>query len=165
MDFPDVWFMFGLFGLFDLRPCQRDNGYLDGRSQIKVHTDERTQVHSAQSSLAVTHPGTNRARRSLTSVTESPSKLLSPLRTSSMYSRRVTFVFFQNFPHDEFEQIFAMKRKPRFDVNSTSSLPSCLASFRYSSSEQLNGDVSSLNFKIFRKLVDFSWIVELHIFL
>ena len=40
-------------GLFDLRPCQRDNGYLDGRSQIKVHTDERTQVHSAQSSLAV----------------------------------------------------------------------------------------------------------------
>ena len=62
------------FGLFDLRPCQRDNGYLDGRSQIKVHTDdERTQVHSAQSSLAVTHPGTNRARRSLTSVTESPS--------------------------------------------------------------------------------------------
>jgi hypothetical protein len=46
---------FGL-GLFDLRPC-----YLDGRSQIKVHTDERTQVHSAQSSLAVTHPGTNRA--------------------------------------------------------------------------------------------------------
>jgi hypothetical protein len=39
------------FGLFDLRPCQRDNGYLDGRSQIKVHTDERTQVHSAQSSL------------------------------------------------------------------------------------------------------------------
>ena len=61
------------FGLFDLRPCQHDNGYLDGRSQIRVHTDERTQVHSAQSSLAVTHPGTNRARRSLTSVTESPS--------------------------------------------------------------------------------------------
>ena len=74
---------FGLvwFGLFDLRPCQHDNGYLDGRSQIKVHTDERTQVHSAQSSLAVTHQGTNRARRSLTSVTESPSKHWSPLRT------------------------------------------------------------------------------------
>jgi hypothetical protein len=34
--------------------------YMDGRSQIKVHTDERKQVHSAQSSLAVTHPGTNR---------------------------------------------------------------------------------------------------------
>ena len=69
------------FGLFDLRPYQHDNGYLDGWSQIKVHTDERTQVHSAQSSLAVTHPGTNRARRSLTSVTESPSKHWSPLRT------------------------------------------------------------------------------------
>jgi len=36
---------------------------MDGRSQIKVHTDERTQVHSAQSSLAVTHPSTNQARR------------------------------------------------------------------------------------------------------
>jgi len=33
--------------LIDLRPCQHDNGYMDGRSQIKVHTDERTQVHSA----------------------------------------------------------------------------------------------------------------------
>ena len=70
-----------------LRPCQHDNGYLDGRSQIKVHTDERTQVHSAQSSLAVTHPGTNRARRSLTSVTESPSRHWSPLRTSLTGSR------------------------------------------------------------------------------
>jgi len=38
-----------VFGLvwFILRPCQHDNGYIDGRSQIKVHTDERTQVHSA----------------------------------------------------------------------------------------------------------------------
>jgi len=38
-----------IFGLvwFILRPCQHDNGYIDGRSQIKVHTDERTQVHSA----------------------------------------------------------------------------------------------------------------------
>jgi len=44
------------------------------RSQIKVHADERTQVHSAQSFLVVTHPSTNRARRYLTSVTESPSK-------------------------------------------------------------------------------------------
>jgi len=26
-----------------LRPCQHDNGYIDGRSQIMVHTDERTQ--------------------------------------------------------------------------------------------------------------------------
>jgi len=38
------------------RPCQHDDGYLDGRSQIKVHTDERTRVHSARSSLTVTHP-------------------------------------------------------------------------------------------------------------
>jgi len=45
--------------LIDLRPSQHDNGYMDGRSQIKVHTDERTQVHSAQSSLAVTHPSNN----------------------------------------------------------------------------------------------------------
>jgi len=67
-----VWFI--------LRPCQHDNGYIDGRSQIKVHTDERTQVHSAQPSLAVTHPGTNRTRRYLTSVIESPSKHWSPPR-------------------------------------------------------------------------------------
>jgi len=39
-----------------------------GRSQIKVQTDERTQVHSAQSSLAVTHPSTNWARRYLSPV-------------------------------------------------------------------------------------------------
>jgi len=25
--------------LIDLRPCQHDDGYMDGRSQIKVHTD------------------------------------------------------------------------------------------------------------------------------
>jgi len=54
-----VWFI--------LRPCQHDDGYIDGRSQIKVHTDERTQVHSARSSLTVTHPR-NRGRRCLTSV-------------------------------------------------------------------------------------------------
>jgi len=58
---------------------QHDNGYMGGQSQIKVHTDERTQVHSAQSSLAVTHPSTNQARCYLTSVTESPSKHWSPL--------------------------------------------------------------------------------------
>jgi len=67
--------------LIDLRPCQHDDGYMDGRSQIKVHTNERTQVHSAQSSLVVTHPSTNRGRRYLTSVTESPNKHWSPLRT------------------------------------------------------------------------------------
>jgi len=33
-----VWFI--------LRPCQHDDGYIDGRSQIKVDTDERTQVHN-----------------------------------------------------------------------------------------------------------------------
>jgi len=43
---------------------------MDGRSQIKVHANEQTQVHSAQSSLVVTHLSTNRARRYLTSVTE-----------------------------------------------------------------------------------------------
>jgi len=48
-----------------LRSCQYDNGHMDVRSHIKVHTDERTQVHSAQSSLVVTHPSTNRARRYL----------------------------------------------------------------------------------------------------
>jgi len=60
--------------LIDLRPCQHENGYMKVRSQIKVHNDERTQVHSFQSSLAVTHPSTNLARRYLTSVTESSSK-------------------------------------------------------------------------------------------
>jgi len=50
-----VWFI--------LRPCQHDNGYIDGRSQVYVHTDERTQVHSAWSSLVITHPSTNRVRR------------------------------------------------------------------------------------------------------
>jgi len=38
--------------------------------------------NSAQSSLSVTHPSTNRARRYLTSVTEPPSKHWSPPRTS-----------------------------------------------------------------------------------
>jgi len=36
--------------LIDLRSCQHDDGYRDGRSQINVHTDERTQVYSTQSS-------------------------------------------------------------------------------------------------------------------
>jgi len=53
--------------LIDWRPCQHANGYTDGRSQIKVHTDERTHVQSAQSSPTATHPSTNRARRYLTS--------------------------------------------------------------------------------------------------
>jgi len=48
------------FGLIHLRPGQHDDGYKDGRSQIKVHTDERTHIHNARSSLVVTHPSTNR---------------------------------------------------------------------------------------------------------
>jgi len=67
--------------MIDLRPCQYDNGYMDNRSQIEVHTDERTQVHSAQSYLAVTHPSIKWARRYSTSVTESLSKQWSPPRT------------------------------------------------------------------------------------
>jgi len=59
------------FGLvwFILRSChtQHDNGYIDSWSQIQVHTDERTHVHNARSSLVVTHPSTNRGRRALTS--------------------------------------------------------------------------------------------------
>jgi len=58
--FQFVWFI--------LRPCQHDDGYIYGQSQIKVHTDERTQVHSTWSSLMVTHPCTNRGWRCLTSV-------------------------------------------------------------------------------------------------
>jgi len=50
-----------------LRPCQHDDGYRRSVTD-KIHTDERTQVHSAQSSLTVTHPSTNRSRRDLTSV-------------------------------------------------------------------------------------------------
>jgi len=73
--------------LIELRLCQHDKGYMDGRLQIKVHTNEWTQVQSPQSSLAVTHPGTNRARRYLTSVTESQSKLWSPPQTLYSYSK------------------------------------------------------------------------------
>jgi len=84
--------------MFDLRPCQHNNGYMDGRSQIKVHADGRTMVRSAKSSLAVTHSSTNRAWRYLTSVFESPSKHWSPLRTPRtcrMFSEGyyVTFVY------------------------------------------------------------------------
>jgi len=44
---------------------------MDDRSQIRVSTDERTQVHSARSTLVVTHPITSRAWRNLTLVNES----------------------------------------------------------------------------------------------
>jgi len=40
----------------------------ESRSQIQVHTDECTQIHSAMSSLVITHPNTNRGRCDLTSV-------------------------------------------------------------------------------------------------
>jgi len=51
------------FGLIYFRPCQHDNSYIDGRSQFQVYTDERIhQVHSAQTSLVVTHPSPNRRR-------------------------------------------------------------------------------------------------------
>jgi len=75
------------YQLIEKRPCRHDNGYMDGRSEIKVHTDERTQVHSAQTSLVVTHRSTNWARRYLTSLTESPSKHCSPPRTTTALSR------------------------------------------------------------------------------
>jgi len=55
-----VWFI--------LRPCQHDDGYIDGQLEIKVHTDKWTRVHSARSSLMVTHPGNNWGRRWLPSV-------------------------------------------------------------------------------------------------
>jgi len=58
------------FGLawFDsciLRPCRHDTGYRPVQTvgYIIVHIDGQTQVHSAQSSLVVTHPSTNRGRR------------------------------------------------------------------------------------------------------
>jgi len=56
------------FDSFYAARCQHDDGYMDGRSQIKVHTDERTQVHSTRSYLTVTHPSTNRGQHCLTSV-------------------------------------------------------------------------------------------------
>jgi hypothetical protein len=39
-------------------------------SQFKVNTDEWTRTYSAQPSLEVTHPRTNRHRRALTSMNE-----------------------------------------------------------------------------------------------
>jgi len=59
---------FGLvwFDSFYVHPCQHGDSYVDGQSQIKVHTDERTQVHSARSFLMFTHPCINRGRRCLT---------------------------------------------------------------------------------------------------
>jgi len=36
------------FDSFYVARRQHDDGYIDSRSQIKVHTDEQTQVHSAR---------------------------------------------------------------------------------------------------------------------
>jgi len=52
-----IWFIFS--------PRQHDNDWIDDRSQIQGHTDERTQVHGARSSLVVTHPSTNGMRESM----------------------------------------------------------------------------------------------------
>ena len=64
--------MFEMLAVVCYRPVSL-TAILDGRSQIKVHTDKRTQVHIAQFSLGVTHPSINRDRRDLTTVNESPS--------------------------------------------------------------------------------------------
>jgi len=56
--------------LIHFSPHQHDDGYIDGRSQIRVHTDGRTQVHSVHS-LPWWSPGgpsLNRGRRCLTPV-------------------------------------------------------------------------------------------------
>ena len=63
--------MHGVFCLNEFNVRQHSIGYIDDRSQFQVHTDERTNGHSAQSSLVVTHPSTNRGRRALTTVNES----------------------------------------------------------------------------------------------
>jgi len=59
------WFGFGLIHFTSMLARWPHDSYVDGQSQIKVHTDERTQVHSARSSLVVTHPRTDRGRRAL----------------------------------------------------------------------------------------------------
>jgi len=45
--------------------CQHDDGYIDDRSQIKVQTNEQTQVYSSWFSLTITHP----ASRSIVMIT------------------------------------------------------------------------------------------------
>jgi hypothetical protein len=67
----------------------------DGRSQFKVHTDERTQVHSARLSLAVTHPSINRGRRALNfneRATELALVATAPLRTRGRIYTRTCFI-------------------------------------------------------------------------
>ena len=59
------------FFLNEFNVRQHNIGYTDDRSQFQVHTDERANGHSTQSSLVITHPSTNRGRRALTTVNES----------------------------------------------------------------------------------------------
>jgi len=44
------------FPLIYLRPCQHDNAYMDGRSQIKVHTLTHTDTGSQRSIFLGGHP-------------------------------------------------------------------------------------------------------------
>jgi len=71
--------MLSIDWLIDLRPCQHDNGYMDGRSPIESTPTNGRRFTAL--GLTVTYPSTNRAGRNLTSVTESPSKHWSPPRT------------------------------------------------------------------------------------
>jgi len=48
----DTLWLIGLVW-FILRLCQLDNGYIDGRSQIRVHIGEWTQVHRARSPVSL----------------------------------------------------------------------------------------------------------------
>jgi len=53
---PDLWLFLLFLVWFILRPCQHDNGYIDGRSQIKVHTDERTRFTALCIIIIYTRP-------------------------------------------------------------------------------------------------------------
>jgi len=65
-------------------------GYMDGLSQIKVHTNDRTQVHSAQSSLETTHPSINRARRNLSDrITEQALVTTADLSNEELKERQI----------------------------------------------------------------------------
>jgi len=66
---------------FNLRPCQHDNGFIVGRSQIDIHTDELTHVHRAQSSLVVT-------RLSILNFSESATKLVLVATTSILSKKK-----------------------------------------------------------------------------
>jgi len=48
--------LYVIYVRFILRPCQHDDGYIDGRSHIKVHTDERIQVRMQRTVFPDGHP-------------------------------------------------------------------------------------------------------------